>query len=193
VIQSGYVKYHDALEPLLAPIDTVTQHPDNANNGDVDEIIVSIGINGMYHPATAQDSTGFLVRGNHTWLACKELGAEVFPVVRADLDDTTALRILMGDNKIASLAMMDPGGELANLRRLVDLDALVGSGYTTSDIEHLEAVTARPLVPEDFTQPWKTYCFQVPPETAAVFEDLTLEAGGMKERFEYLLRLALQR
>jgi len=193
VIVSGYVQYHDALQPLLVPIDSVQQHPDNANNGDVDEIIMSIEVNGMYHPATIQNSTGYLVRGNHTWLACKELAAEQFPVIGIDVGDEEALRILMGDNKIANLAMMDKGLELNNLRRLQESYMLIGSGYKDADLEHLAAVSSKPLVPDDFTQPWKTYCFQVPPETAAVFEDLTLDAGGMKERFELLLKLAARR
>lgn len=195
MIQSGHVRYADSLLDDLVPIDSVQQHPDNANNGDVDEIMMSIETGIMYHPATVQQSTGYLLRGNHTWLACKEMGATQFPIkplTPEECDDTLALKILMGDNRIANLAMMDRGQELANLYRLQESDALVGSGYRDADIEHLAAIVTKPLVPDDFTQPWKLLCFQVPPETEATFMEMTETAGGMRERFEMLLRLANQ-
>ena len=88
-VRSGLVQFHPALTPLLADIDSVSEHPDNPNNGDLEEIVSSIEINGMYRPIYAQDSTGYILAGNGTWLACKLLEAEVVPIIRHDVSDTS--------------------------------------------------------------------------------------------------------
>lgn len=153
MIASGLVRFHDALQPLLVDIDTLTQHPRNYNNGDVDKIAESIEVNGMYRPIYAQRSTGLILAGNHTWIACKQLGAEQIPVVYLDLDDRTAKRILVGDNIIASLAIPDQGLLLELLREIEADNALLGTGVETGDIDRLQqaldSTATFPTVPED--------------------------------------------
>ena len=134
---SGLVAYHDSLTDLLVPIDTIQQHPENYNNGDVEAIMESIEVNGMYRPLYVQKSTGYIVAGNHTWLACKMLEAEMIPVVYVDLDDHQARKILVADNRIAALARPDDA-QLLNLLDRVALDTgLAGTGFTETDVEAL--------------------------------------------------------
>lgn len=188
-VQSGLVTFHSNVVPMLVPIDSVTQHPSNWNNGDVEAIIESIEISGMYRPIFVQQSSGYIIAGNHTWLACKMLDAEQIPVVYLDVDDTTALRILVADNRIASLAQPDDSALVAVLNRLAETDSLMGTGYTTADHDALKALAQMPLDYEDFAQ-WPTMCFQVPPHVRQAFLRLTDVAGGDRERFELVLRLA---
>ena len=68
-------------EGLMVPIDKVHQHPENDNNGDVDEIVNSMLVTGVYRPIYASRATGNIVAGNHTYLAMLDLGAKFVPVV----------------------------------------------------------------------------------------------------------------
>lgn len=136
-IRSGDVRYHADLERLLVDIDSVTQHPDNYNNGDLDAITESIETNGMYRPVYAQRSTGYLVAGNHTWVVCKSLHALQIPVVFLDVSDIAAKRILVSDNQIASLAMPDPGMLLQLLEELEAAEGLMGTGVDPSELDRL--------------------------------------------------------
>lgn len=147
MIVSGLVKYHDNLEALMVPIDKVVQHPENYNNGDIEEIATSIQVNGMYRPIWVDERTGYILGGNTTWAACKSLDATMIPVVWLDVDETTAYRILAGDNRLAQLARPDPGMLLTLLEELVHREALIGSGYIPDDLEHLRHAVEAPFEP----------------------------------------------
>jgi ParB-like chromosome segregation protein Spo0J len=192
VIQSGTVSYHQDLEPLLTDIDSVRPHPENYSNGDVELIMESIMVSGMYRPIYVQKSSGFIVAGNHTWLACKELGAEKIPVVVLDVDDITAERLMVADNEIARKARPDTGQLVKLLEDLQQHDSLMGTGITDRELEQLKALADMPLeLPDDATRKmWPTVCFQIPPHVKRAFYDMTEVAGGDRERFELMLRLA---
>lgn len=189
MIRSGMVQFHDALEPLLAPIDNCQPHPDNYNNGDVEEIGASMETNGMYRPVFVQKSTGYIIAGNHTWVTCKEYDATVIPQVVLDVDDMTAHRIMVADNKIAALARPDNGLLLQILEKIHEDDSLYGTGFKESELEVLRQLAEIPLESDDFAQ-WPTICVTVPPHVRSAYFDMTEAAVGDRERFELLLRLA---
>ena len=189
MIASGLVMIHQALEPLLAPIDSVHQHPDNYNNGAEDEIRESVECNGLYRPVYAQDSTGHLVAGNHVWAVCKEFGADVIPVVRLDIDDTTAYRIMVGDNWIASLAKPDNALLLDVLEKIQAAEGLYGTGVKDTDLDAIRALAQVPLTYDDYAQ-WPLIAVRVPPHVRRAYLRITEVAVGDRERFELLLRLA---
>ena len=124
----GAVRYYSDLEPLLTNIDSVRQHPENYNCGDLEAIAESIEVNGMYRPIYVQSSTGYIIAGNHTWEACKHLGAQKIPVVRLDCDDEEALRVMLADNQTASLAKPDNGQLMVLLDRLAQRVSVQGPG-----------------------------------------------------------------
>jgi ParB-like nuclease family protein len=188
-VRSGYVTFHGDLAGLLAPITEVTQHPDNYNNGDVDKIIESIEVNGMYRPVYAQRSTGYIVGGNHTYAACLALEATEIPIVWLDIDDATADRILGADNWIAALAQPDPALELALLERIYETDNLLGTGRTEADLEAMRALAEIPADADDFAQ-WPLVSVRVPPHVKNAYMRMTAHAVGDRERFELMLRLA---
>jgi len=186
-LRSGRVRFHAALAPLMVDIDSIQPAPFNYNNGDVDRIIESIQAVGMYRPVQVQEATGLITSGNHTWLACKEMGAEVIPVIPADWNDDEAKRQMVGDNEIARLAQPDRGLLLAILNELPDPE--VGTGLTDRDIEVLRALDAMPLDTDEFGS-WPTFSVRLPPHVMREFMYLTREADTDWQRIELLMRLA---
>lgn len=133
--------------------DPLREHPQNPRQGNVEAIDESIETSGWYGAVIAQKSTGYILAGNHRYRAAVARGATEIPVIWRDVDDETAVRILLGDNKIADLGGYDE--EL--LATLLDsLDSLEGTGY--SDVmARAEAVEAGgdedDDVPEDRYEP----------------------------------------
>ena len=145
MIVSGDVRFHDALEPLLDDIEKLRPHPDNPSNGDQDEIVTSIEVNGMYRPVMAQSSTGYILAGNTTYAACLALGSLKIPVVWLDVDEEAAMRILLGDNELARLAIVDRALLAPLVQRLLETELrLLGTGYREPD---------RPPQADDFPPP----------------------------------------
>lgn len=189
-MRSGQVQYQDDLEPLMQPIDSITQNPDNYNNGDVEAISESIEVNGMYRPIFVSRETKEIVAGNHTWQACKELGAQVIPVVWLDGDERQMVRTMIADNRTADLARPDHSQLLQLLTRLDNEDSLAGTGYKEYDLEILQKLAEIPTDFESEYGSWPTLCFQVPPHVRRGFMEMTNEAAGDRERFELMLRMA---
>lgn len=120
------------------PITDVQQHPNNANNGDMDAIKDSIRINGLYQPIIVQRSTGYILAGNHRYMALYEHGEAEVPVIYADVDDLAATRIMLADNRTARLGHDDPG-ILADLLQTVfnTEEGLAGTGYSFGDYDQI--------------------------------------------------------
>lgn len=190
MIRSGGVEFHPDLESLMYPIDTVTLHPENYNEGDVEAIDHSIDENGMYKPVLVQKSTGYIVAGNHTWQAVKARGAEVCPMVWLDIDDDTARRIMVDDNHTAALAMPNPAALVDLLEKIKGADGdLSKSSYREHDLEVLQHLAEIPLEYDEYAT-WPTFSVQLHPRTLKAFRHFTREADNDKDRFEVLLRLA---
>jgi ParB-like chromosome segregation protein Spo0J len=133
------VRLHE-LTYVLEPIDAVRQHPDNPNNGDDEEVAVSMEINGVYKGVTAQRSTGYILEGHTRYVALKRLNSEHIFVSWLDVDDATALRILLVDNESARKAWIDKVmlGELLEEMQAADpLVGLLGTGYNLAYLEEL--------------------------------------------------------
>ena len=190
-MRDGMVQFHDALDPLLIPMEEVKAHPNNARNGDVDAIAESIEVNGFIAPVIAQKSTGYIVAGNHRYYALMQMGASRIPVIWVDVDDQAAKRYLLADNRTSDLGTYDNSMLLGLLEEMQAEDlSLSGTGYHEYDVEVLRALNEMPLYStEDFAQ-WPTLCFQVPPHVKNAFMTMTAQAGDERDRFELLLRLA---
>jgi hypothetical protein len=113
-------------------------HPKNPRQGDVGTIIESIKENGWYGTIVAQQGTNFILAGNHRWQAAEQLGMSEVPVTWVDVDDETALRILLADNRTSDLASHDDN-VLVDL--LNDLSAsttgLAGTGWDEDALDNL--------------------------------------------------------
>lgn len=141
-------RFHLADEMIvtMTPIDELTRHPDNANQGDVDAIRESIATNGYYQPVIAQASTGYILAGNHRWEASLQMGAASIPVIYLDVDDEQAKRIMVADNRTTRLGRDDPTDLLRLLDELSEADrGLMGTGYSAADHRQLIEDLGRPL------------------------------------------------
>lgn len=128
----------------------IKEHPDNPKVGDVDAIDESMDENGWYGAVTVQESTGFIVAGNHRWRTAIARGAEEVPVIWLDCDDETALKILLGDNKLADLGVYD---EEKLDAALAQLPTLRGTGFGLAAVqaeeEAADAAADEESEPED--------------------------------------------
>jgi hypothetical protein len=134
------------LEVVSVPLNEIDQHPDNANNGDVDALEQSIEVNGFYSPIIVQASTGYIIAGNHRYLVATKLEMATIPVIYLDVDDLEAKRIMVADNRITRLGFDDEAQLLELLEDLKATDAgLSGTGYNFDDFTKLEKLISEPL------------------------------------------------
>lgn len=128
------IRVHD-LVPSFEDVTTLTRHPGNPNEGDVEAIAGSIDINGLYAPIVVQRSTRFILKGNHTFEALLALGETEVPVVWVDIDDEAATRLMLADNGIAAKASRNPDMLVALLAQLAESErGLMGTGYEEKDM-----------------------------------------------------------
>lgn len=121
----------------IADLAELREHPENPRQGDVGAIHTSIEANGFYGALVVQKSTGFVLAGNHRLKALKAQGAHRVPIIERDVDDATALRILLGDNRTGDLASYDEVKLLELLTRAAEEGNLEGTGYDGDDVDEL--------------------------------------------------------
>lgn len=120
-------------------VSSLTYHPRNPNQGDVGAIAESINATGFYGALIVQQSTGHVIAGNHRLMAAAHLDAETVPVIVVDVDDETALRIMVADNRMAELATRDFDELALILVELANSSGLDGTGYDGDDLDSLIA------------------------------------------------------
>lgn len=121
-------------------VDTLELHPENPRIGLVPSIVDSIRENGWFGTLLGQKSTRYILAGNHRLLAARELGIKSVPVVWLDVSDGRARKIMLADNRASDLATYDDDALAALLREViadVDVNALMGTGWTEYDLERL--------------------------------------------------------
>lgn len=135
-IRPGIAKQEYELVPLAA----IQPHPRNVNEGDVGAIVESIKANQFFGACLVQRSSSNILAGKHRWLAAKECGLEMIPVIWADVDDKTALRMVLADNRTCRLGNDDPL-KLSELLQeiLADAGTLAGTGFSTDDLDEILA------------------------------------------------------
>ncbi|MFC7108042.1 ParB/RepB/Spo0J family partition protein [Nonomuraea rubra] len=115
-------------------------HPDNPHQGDVDVIAESIKKNGFYGTVLVQKSQMRIIAGEHRWRGAKANHLRQVPALIIDVDDDTATRIMLADNRTAEFGAYDDHA-LADL--LHGLDDLDGTGWTEQDLDDLaDAIAA---------------------------------------------------
>jgi len=129
------------------PAADLTPHPDNPRRGDVSTIADSIDALGFYGAVLVQASTKRIIAGEHRWLAAQENEQKNLPVLLLDVDDDTAMRIMLADNRTSDRSTYDDQVLVDVLSSLGDLS---GTGYSDRDLAALLSSTVPPLPPEDF-------------------------------------------
>lgn len=130
----------------------------NPRKGNIDAIAASLRANGQYRPIVVNRGTHTgrpmeVLGGNHTLMAHRQLtedgatGYDHIDTYIIDVDDTTAARIVLADNRTADLGTYD---EEALLELLQEQDDLAGTGYDEDDLELLRNIAEdAPDLPDD--------------------------------------------
>lgn len=156
----------------------------NPRKGNVELIAKSLDEYGQYKPITVRRETGEILAGNHTYMAAKSLGWAEISVAYIDVDDETAARIVLIDNRSNDLATYDNQILLELLESLPDLGA---TGYddlaleslnktfgAVPDLDDLLKEIGEPTEEDTMTR----VSFMVPPEVAARWEMAVKMAGS---------------
>lgn len=122
------------LDALRVPVDGLEHYPGNARRGDVDLIVSSLRRLGQYRPVVVNSRTHQVLAGNHTLRAARELGWSEIAATFVDVDDDTAARINLVDNRANDRGDYDEALLAEQLRALDDLDA---TGYDPHDLDEM--------------------------------------------------------
>lgn len=186
-------------------VDSLITHPHNARRGDINIIAESLTENQQYSPLVVQTSTRYVLSGNHTLLAAKQLGWDTIDVVLVDVDEERALKIMLSANRTSDIATYDDDALLVLLERL-DGD-FTGTGYHAEDFEELaellggEEGDVPPSLDDlenefgehDEEDLWPTLRFKVPPNVRDDFYELTngaMNPNDDNDRFMHLIQKA---
>lgn len=140
------------LRVRVFPVGELSLFHRNPRRGDVRSIAESLKTHGQYRPLVVNVGTltgrpGEILAGNHTYLAACALGWETIEATTVDVDDVTAHRIVLADNRLADLGAYDDADLAAAMDAAGDL---AGTGYTDAD---LEALLAGMVAPVSLTDP----------------------------------------
>ena len=122
------------VEVTTVDINSVFPYPMNARQGDIGLIAQSLSKNGQFRPIVVNKQDNSILVGNHTWKAAKSLGWKEIAVSWVDVDEESAARIVLVDNRTADLGSYDHV-ELVEI--LKDMKSFEGTGYTGDDVDDL--------------------------------------------------------
>ena len=131
------------LTSTLVPISALAPYPDNPRQGDVGAIVESLEALGQYRPIIVnrrEDAATYMtvLAGNHTMRAAAFLGWEKIGVHYVDVDDDTAARIVLVDNRTNDLASYDEAALAELLLELQETESgLAGTGYDEDSLDNL--------------------------------------------------------
>src|SRR5690625_4661570 len=139
------------------PITELRAFHKNPRRGDVATIVESLDRLGQYRPIVVNLGTktgrpNEVLAGNHTVQAAKKLGWKEIDAHIVDVDDDTAARIVLVDNKSNDNATYDHADLLELVKTVTDLEA---TGWTPAEISDIADELAD----------------DVPDETAGEFDD----------------------
>jgi len=111
-------------------------YPNNPRKGNVKLIAESLNEYGQYKPITVNKATGQILVGNHTYAAAKELGWKEIAVTYIEVDEETAAKIVLIDNRATDLSEYDNNALLELLERLNNLEH---TGYGDEEFDDVLA------------------------------------------------------
>ena len=126
-------------EHEMVNADQLSMHPKNINESDEGKIHTSMDENdGFWGSLIVQKSTGHIIAGNHRFKVAYEKGMREFPVDWADVDDDTAIRIMLADNASQRAGMDNPAKLAELLKELLDTPrGLLGTLHSADDLDQL--------------------------------------------------------
>lgn len=139
------------LTELTVPVESLTLAQPNPREGDVGAIAESLIVHGQFRPLVVNAPTMTVLAGNHTLMAARSLGWKKVAVTFVDVDDDTAERIMLADNRTNDRAIYDNHTLVDMLTDLaVTPRGLDGTGFDSDALAELAADLDTPL---QFTTP----------------------------------------
>lgn len=181
------------LETYELPVEDLTPFEGNPRQGNVELVAESLAKNGQYRAIVVNKGTITgrpleVLAGNHTLQAAISLGWGTITAHLLDVDQATAKRIVLVDNRSNDLSTNDDRLVLALLDGL-DADDLEGSGYNEQDVEDLGALLnqfdwegedAQGALDGADETAWPTIKAKLPPHNHARFLNATGEDDGAR-------------
>lgn len=126
----------------VVPIDSLKPYPFNPRRGNLRAIQESLTVNGQYRPIVVQQNTRYILAGNHTWKAAKNLGWSEIAVTFIEADDKAAKKIVLADNRTSDLGSFD---DSMLLELLEELESWEGTGYSVDEFDKIDGLYETPL------------------------------------------------
>ena len=133
------------LQVVRLKIADLKEWPGNPRLHDLELLAESLAANGQYKPIVVRKKDMRILAGHGTVKAAKRINWTEIDAVWFEGDDEEARRIVLIDNRSNERGGYDPEKHLALLNSMSTLDA---TGYSSADLERLNAVAASPP-PED--------------------------------------------
>lgn len=130
------------IEITDVELNKLKSYKGNPRIGSIEAIAESLEENKQYKPIVVNKKDNSILAGNHTWLAAKSLGWETIQVAFVDVDDESAAKIVLADNRTNDLATYDTS-QLAEI--LKNVSSPVGTGYTEQDVSLIVDAVDRSL------------------------------------------------
>jgi ParB-like nuclease domain len=119
------------------PLDKLSVYPGNPRRGNVPLLTESLAEYSQTKPVVVQRSTGYILAGNHTYQAARQLGWTHIDVAWADWDDAKARKYLLMDNRTTDIGTYDEELLAEILAELQEDFAF--TGYEPDDIDDILA------------------------------------------------------
>jgi hypothetical protein len=110
------------MNAVKTAIDELNPYPNNPRRGNIKLIAESLAEYGQYKPIIVNKLNNQILVGNHTHAAAKSLGWTEIEVSYVEVDEETAAKIVLVDNRASDLGGYDNNALLELLERLNDLE-----------------------------------------------------------------------
>jgi hypothetical protein len=139
-----------ALRREVVELDTTSlqvnpRNPRKHAEEQIRRLMASLRTDGQTKPVVARRANRMLIAGHGVHEAATRIGLDQISVVLLDVDQKTADRIMLGDNRFSDLSTSDRG-RVAELLREIEAEEFMATGFSVEEAEQIfQAVGADDL------------------------------------------------
>jgi len=121
---------------LITRLSANPRNPNRHPDAQIERLMAALEHDGQTRPVLARKANLMLIAGHGVYMAAQRLGWLELQVRVLDVDQPTADRIMLADNRFGELSSRDPD-RVAELLREIDSDIWLTAGYTDEEAERL--------------------------------------------------------